>query len=58
MYLHSQEAIEIVKSVISRDESIQTNIVSAYNGLARAGIVEEEEIRLLEAWLIDLETLS
>lgn len=58
MYLNCREVIEIVSRVISADNSLEDNLHSAYVGLAAKGIVTDDEIRTLEAWLTDLSRIS
>lgn len=47
--------IEVVSEAISARDSLESNLHKAYVALLRAGIVGDEEIDSLEAWLSDLQ---
>jgi hypothetical protein len=55
MYQHCENVIDIVNSAISGMESINNNLFSAYRELKNNGIVMENELITLEAWLKDIE---
>ena len=54
MYLGTERAVAIVREAVSADRSIEQNIRVGYEALADAGIVETDEVSLLELWLDDL----
>jgi hypothetical protein len=58
MYLNCREVIEIVSKSISAADSLETNLSNAYAGLAAKGIVTDDEMRTLGAWLTDLARVS
>lgn len=53
MYLHSERIVALVADCISRQRSLEDNLLEAYQALCRAGIVCRNEIKTLEAWLAD-----
>lgn len=55
MYLNCRRVIEVVSEAISARDSLESNLHKAYVALLRAGIVGDEEIDSLEAWLSDLQ---
>jgi hypothetical protein len=57
MYQHCESVIELVSSSISKHDSIDTNLYNAYGALLKAGIVCDDEMLTLKAWLDDLEKL-
>lgn len=57
MYQYCERVVEIVSSVISKEDNISTNLYNAYNSLLNGGIVCDAEIISLEAWLKDLNKL-
>ncbi len=58
MYEHSEKVVELVCAVISQSDTIENNLLRAYNSLLKANIVCEKEIITLKAWLNDFESLS
>ncbi len=54
VYLHAKDVVEIAASSIRKDLSLNDNILNVYNALLEAKIVEEEEIKILEAYLSDI----
>lgn len=58
MYLHSEAIIDLVASSISASRSIGENLYNAYNCLHRQDIVCKREMKCLEAWLTDFQTLE
>jgi hypothetical protein len=54
MYLNSARALEIVSNSVSEQNSLNANLIAAYTGLAKAEIVEESELNILNSWLNDL----
>lgn len=51
MYRHVRTVIDVVSAVVSAAASIADNLVASYLALATAGIVDEGEQRVVEAWL-------
>jgi len=58
MYLNCRKVVERVSSVISGGQSIESNLYNAYASLLVEGIVVDDEMRTLEAWLRDLQRIS
>jgi len=57
-YLHPERVVEVVSKAVSIGRSIAENLFQAYEELIRAGLVPAGEIKLLEAWLHDLNTVN
>ncbi len=57
MYENCEKVIEITKSYISKDLSIEDNLYCVYVKLFDAGIVLEDELVTLRAWLNDLKQM-
>ena len=55
MYQHARRVPGLVDEAISAATTIAEAMVLAYGELARARIVEADEVELLEAWLADLD---
>jgi hypothetical protein len=53
-YLYAQKVIDIVEKALKADTSMGDNLLHAYTALAGMGLVREEELALLRAWLDDL----
>ncbi|MEO1563105.1 MAG: STELLO glycosyltransferase family protein [Pseudomonadota bacterium] len=51
MYLQTRQVVELVKNVVRPAESIENNLFAAYETLAREGIIEDAELKSLDAWL-------
>jgi len=51
MYRHCRAAVELTRARVSPDRSVSDNLVTAYGALAEAGIVEQKELGIVEAWL-------
>jgi hypothetical protein len=58
MYESSSKVIEIVESVISKDDSIENNLHFVYTALLKESIVKDQELFTLDAWLKDIITLT
>lgn len=58
MYKHAERVVELVSSVVSKSDNIETNLLRAYMALFKEGIVCDKEIGTLKAWLRDLERLN
>lgn len=58
MYLHTERVMELVGSAISASESIESNLHLAYEALLAEGIVTDQEMVTLDAWLKDISRLS
>ena len=54
MYEHGESVIEIVSNSISSSDTIESNLLKAYNALFKNNIVCEKELITLEAWIYDL----
>jgi hypothetical protein len=57
MYTHSAVVADIVGSAISEKHTIGINLYKAYEELEKNKIVVAEELKVLEAWLEELESL-
>jgi hypothetical protein len=55
MYQHCENIVSLVTGVISGNKSITHNLYDAYDILIRNGIVSQEELPTLKAWLMDME---
>jgi hypothetical protein len=58
MYLNAEKAIAYVENVISKEKTIEENLLSAYCELAFRGIVCNSELKMLNDWLQDLSLLK
>jgi hypothetical protein len=58
VYQHSRAVFEIASDAVSSNHSVESNLLAAYLGLQRAGIVAESELDALRAWLFDLEKIQ
>jgi len=58
MYESCDKVIEIVQSVISKENLLTHNLINAYIALESHGIVIDKEIITLKAWLMDLESIN
>ena len=54
MYLHCREVVDIVSDAISRSNSLHDNLHAAYSALLAKNVVVDDELRTLDAWLIDI----
>lgn len=50
-FLHPETIVELVSRVVSSDQGIPENMVSAYTELYKANIVQDRELLLLNSWL-------
>ena len=57
MYMYCEEVIENVGSAINSDNTISENLLLAYQGLQKLGIVEKKELTTLKFWLHDVNKL-
>lgn len=57
MFETSEKVIEIVSSNIQSSMSVEDNLLSAYKGLFKNNIVKSDELKMLEAWLSDLNNI-
>ncbi|MDB5018857.1 MAG: hypothetical protein JWQ84_3689 [Mucilaginibacter sp.] len=55
MYEHCEKVIQLVTAVISTGEPIGNNLYAAYLALNKHGIVTDQEIIALRAWLYDID---
>lgn len=53
-FLHVRKVIQTVSDVVRSNESIPDNLRRAYEALANEGIVEPQEVELLDLWLQDI----
>lgn len=53
VYLNSQKVLKIAEGAVRSDLSVADNLIHVYGALARASIVTDDELRLLDAWLAD-----
>lgn len=57
MYKHCEEVIDVVSDSIKANSNINNNLFNAYHSLSKKGIVPENELPILEAWLSDIAAL-
>lgn len=57
MYKHTETVIDLTSRSISASDTIENNLYNTYISLLNAGIVEQHEIKTLEAWLTDINDL-
>ena len=53
-YLYAEKIIDIITRVIHSGSTVEDNLYDAYLALIGAGIVHQDEARILEAWLKDI----
>jgi hypothetical protein len=53
-YLFSERVVDIVSGVVRANSSVSDNLYESYVALHRNGIVKQEELTLLAAWLKDI----
>ncbi len=58
MYLDTENVINLTIKNTSASNSIEDNLYNTYTALLNAGIVKKEEIKTLEAWLMDIKKLT
>jgi hypothetical protein len=58
MYLTGEAALEAAAGAVRVAEPLAANLTRVYAALQRRGIVTTDELRLLEAWLDDVEALT
>lgn len=58
MYFNCRKVVETVSASISASESLDSNLHKAYSSLLLEGIVCDDEMGSLEAWLSDLQRVS
>lgn len=56
-YLHVEEVVRIATATVRPGAVVEDNLVAVYRALVHAGIVPEQELALLEAWLTDLQSI-
>ena len=54
-YLQAENVIDIISGKISLSHSIYDNLAIAYEELHKNGIVEKNEIRLVNSWISDIQ---
>ncbi len=57
VYLHSGKIIDKVGGVLRSSESIESNLFNAYSSLLPEEIIRHDEMKSLESWLKDLQSL-
>ncbi|MGB5983767.1 MAG: STELLO glycosyltransferase family protein, partial [Desulfobacterales bacterium] len=57
-YLNAQRVMEIAQEAVGSDVSVSDNLARVYGALARVEIVSDDELRLLDAWLVDCQKLG
>lgn len=58
IYQYADKVIELVQNVISKEFTIEENLLLAYKELEKFNIVKKEEITTLTAWLEDIKNLK
>jgi hypothetical protein len=56
MYLQAEKIVDLVSAGITRQKSIENNLYDAYQTLYHADIVCRDELKSLEAWLVDCQS--
>ena len=56
-YLNAQKCMDVICDAVSSSVSMEENLFAVYQSLHKEGIVPDEELPLLEAWLEDCRTL-
>lgn len=56
-YLHGRNSVELTRLAVKKSASMSDNLFSAYASLRKAGIVDDAEMKSLEAWLADVARL-
>jgi hypothetical protein len=54
-YLHAQTVLDVATGAVNASAPVGENLAAVYEALYRRGLVRQEELVLLEAWLEDLE---
>ncbi|HON06936.1 MAG TPA: STELLO glycosyltransferase family protein [Verrucomicrobiota bacterium] len=57
MYETTEKVVEIASDSISARDDIKTNLTKVYQALQKENIVQENELKNLESWLYDIDTL-
>jgi len=57
-YLLPEKINELARSCVNPENSVGQNLRAVYSALFQAGVVPQEEIELLDCWLIDLQQLN
>lgn len=58
MYESTEKVIELVSGSISKNNTIESNLYNSYDSLLKASIICDAEMKTLEAWLKDLESIK
>lgn len=58
MYHYSEHIIDCISGVVKPDQSIESNLRSAYSALNEVDIVCKKELEVLDSWLDDLSKIS
>jgi hypothetical protein len=57
-YLHAEKILNVAECAVSSRFNIETNLVNAYEGLIRKGLVPPCEMDLLLAWVRDIQNMA
>ena len=57
-YLHAKKAVELTRKAINKNASPSDNLHRAYSALLKEGIVQDMELKALDAWLHDVSKLN
>ena len=57
-YLHAEEVVESCCKATRARDSVANNLINSYEELLKQGIVVDNEIKLLAAWLEELQSLD
>ena len=58
MYSNMEEIFRIIYQSCKTSNSIIDNLMDCYTSLAKKDFVKDEELRILNAWIIDLNSLK
>ena len=58
LYLDSQRMLDIAIKSTDRNKSIEDNLILIYEELFKENIVEKNELKLLKAWINDINNLK
>jgi hypothetical protein len=56
-YLHAEKILDVVAGAVFSHFSIETNLVNAYESLIRHHLIPESEMRLVLAWVEDIQNM-
>jgi hypothetical protein len=58
LYLEGEAMIAAIHAAVSRKASVGDNLHRVYRQLVKQGLVGEQELRLVDAWLTDVDGLA